>query len=118
MNQILYNNSKDSKILIKNNSKTSTPSKISNSNYKSTISTSILQIKWYKVIFFISLFSLAFFIILLFIRLYKNFENEEIAKKLTSSYSISTLYSNTNTANYTSQTIESTPFVIRNNKNR
>ncbi len=112
MNQILYNNSKDSKITKTNIAISSAP------NYSTTVSTNILQIKWYKVIFFISLFCLAFFMILLFIRLYKNFENEEISRKLTSSYSISTMYSNANTANYTSQTVESTPFVIRNNKNR
>lgn len=75
----------------------------------------VKHIKWYKIVFFISLFLLIFFVFLLFTRLYKNKQNEKISKKLTSSYSISTMYSVTNTTDYNTPIVNNTPFVIRNN---
>ena len=64
----------------------------------------------YKSIFLFSIFLLLVSIIFLFIKLYKNFVNEQISKKLNSSYSVSTLYSeNIDLENILS---ESDPFVI------
>ena len=71
--------------------------------------------RWYKIIFYVSLFFLIFFVALFLIRLYKNSKNEEISKKLTSSYSISTMYTNSDTNNYSTTYDENVPFVIRNN---
>ena len=84
-------------------------------NYRNNFTLSIKYIKWYKVIFFTSLILLIIFLLLFFIRLYKNIKNEEFSKKLISSYSISTMYSNVNSNDYSSISTESTPFVIRNN---
>lgn len=67
----------------------------------------------YKIVFFSSVILLAFFVILLLFRLYENNKNEEISKKLTSSYSISTLYSTQNEILSSTEYIEkSSPFVI------
>ena len=67
----------------------------------------------YKIVFFSSVILLAFFVILLLFRLYENNKNEEISKKLTSSYSISTLYLGQNEINSSSAYVEETsPFVI------
>ena len=118
MNQILYNYNLEicnktmvtdrNKIALKN----STNLKLTQSDWWSK---STRYVKWYKIMFFISLFLLIFFIILFFIRLYNNSQNEEISRKLTASYSISTMYSNENTNEYNSQIKNNTPFVIRNN---
>lgn len=90
MNQIIYD---------KNNN--SLPSYNSNEKQK------------YKILFII-FFSIAFSsVIFLFFKLYINNKNAIISKKLTDSYSISTLY--TNTQNYTAEMQEGsleTPFVI------
>ena len=96
MNQILYNYNMNNMMIPKNNYKV----------HK--------KVKWYKIVFFTSLILLIFFIVLFFIRVYKNNQNEIISKKLTSSYSISTMYSNINN-NYTVSKANDTPFVIRNN---
>lgn len=66
----------------------------------------------YKIVFFSSIILLAFFIILLLFRLYESNKNEEISKKLTSSYSISTLYSFQNEINSSTYVEEASPFVI------
>ncbi len=97
MNQILYNCDWNKNIET-NNSKNS-------DNKKSN--------DIYKIVFFSSVILLAFFVILLLFRLYENNKNEEISKKLTSSYSISTLYSAQNEINSSTTYIEgSSPFVI------
>ena len=71
----------------------------------------------YKIIFFSSIILLCVFVFILFIKIYQGGKNEQISKKLTDSYTISTLYS-TN-SNYTPMIIEeSVPFVIRYYKNR
>lgn len=71
----------------------------------------------YRVIFFSSIILLCIFVFILFIKFYQSGKNEQISKKLTDSYTISTLYS-TNT-NYTPIVIEETePFVIRYYKDR
>ena len=100
MNQILYNYNMNNMMIPKNNYKVSK------------------KIKWYKIIFFASLILLTFFIVLFLVRVYKNKQNELISKKLTTSYSISTMYSNVNTSDYTISKTNGTPFVIRNNKNK
>lgn len=97
MNQILYNCDWNKNIET-NNSKNSDNKKSSNI---------------YKIVFFSSVILLAFFVILLLFRLYENNKNEEISKKLTSSYSISTLYSTQNEILSSTEYIEkSSPFVI------
>lgn len=69
----------------------------------------------YKIIFYSSIFLLIISIIILFIRVYQGNLNEQISKKLTDSYTISTLYAANN--NYNPIVIEeTTPFVIRHNK--
>lgn len=71
----------------------------------------------YRIIFFSSIILLCVFVFILFIKFYQGGKNEQISKKLTDSYTISTLYS-TN-SNYTPMVIEeSVPFVIRYYKNR
>ena len=116
MNQILYNCNKNSKVLKINDKEIVSYNNTSNpflsyvdlqSDY---FSCHIKKIKWYKVIFFTALFLLIFFIILFLIRLY-----EEISKKLTSSYSVSTMFSNSLTSSYSTDMVDNTPFVIRNN---
>lgn len=97
MNQILYNCDWNKNIET-NNSKNLDNKKSSNI---------------YKIVFFSSVILLAFFVILLLFRLYENNKNEEISKKLTSSYSISTLYSTQNEILSSTEYIEkSSPFVI------
>lgn len=64
----------------------------------------------YKILFIIFSATALLFLIILFIKIYMDNKNEEIAKKLTNSYSISTLYS-TNTT-YTPEAQSSEPFVI------
>lgn len=97
MNQILYNCDWNKNIET-NNSKNLDNKKSSNI---------------YKIVFFSSVILLAFFVILLLFRLYENNKNEEISKKLTSSYSISTLYSTQNEIISSTEYIEkSSPFVI------
>lgn len=104
---ILKLNKKDRKdiyTLNKNGQKIGNDSFINFNNKNST--------KTYKSIFFSSVILLSFFIVLLLIRLYESNKNAEISKKLTSSYSISTLYSNLNTNNYYTTYDENVPFVI------
>lgn len=97
MNQILYNCDWNKNIET-NNSKNLDNKKSSNI---------------YKIVFFSSVILLAFFVILLLFRLYENNKNEEISKKLTSSYSISTLYSTQNEIlSFTEYIEKSSPFVI------
>ncbi len=118
MNQILYDYNLEicNKTMVTNRSKIaskkSTNLQLEQLDY---LNQNSRYIKWYKIIFFISLFLLIIFIILFFMRLYNNSQNEEISKKLTSSYSISTMYSNVDTNEYNSPIINSTPFVIRDN---
>lgn len=145
MNQILYNCNSDNKLNIKsvntikdgyfkfvanrkpqkgnynksNNHNSDKRSKnIKNNNFNpkhSFINFNKNSDKIYKTIFFSSVILLIVFIILLLIRLYENDRNEEISQKLTSSYSISTLYSDysSNSNNYSvSSYNESSPFVI------
>ena len=121
MNQILYNCNKNSKVLKINDKEIVSYNNTSNpflsyvdlqSDY---FSCHIKKIKWYKAIFFTALFLLIFFIILFLIRLYENIQNEEISKKLTSSYSVSTMFSNSLTSSYSTDMVDNTPFVIRNN---
>lgn len=97
MNQILYG--KDNNIRIKEK-------RIKNYSLK------------YKLIFYFALLMAILFIIIFFIRYFQNIQNEEISKKLTDSYFISTLYANN--TNYTATKVQDyeEPFVIRNNKNR
>ena len=64
----------------------------------------------YKILFIIFSIMAVIFLIILFIKLYLDNKNEEIAKKLTKSYSISTLYSNS--MDYSTQTQSTTPFII------
>lgn len=64
----------------------------------------------YKIVFIIFSIMAVIFLIILFIKLYLDNKNEEIAKKLTKSYSISTLYSNS--MDYSTQTQSTTPFII------
>ena len=64
----------------------------------------------YKILFIIFSATALLFLIILFIKIYIDNKNEEIAKKLTNSYSISTLYS-TNTT-YTPEVKSTEPFVI------
>ena len=69
--------------------------------------------KKYKILFIIFSFFAMISIFLLMHHLYKNRENSIISKKLTDSYSISTLYANT--VSYTAETqnaIPQQPFVI------
>ena len=97
MNQILYG--KDTNIKIKEK-----PTK----NY---------SLK-YMLIFYFALLMAIIFIVIFFIRYFQNIQNEEISKKLTDSYFISTMYANN--TNYTTTKVQDyeEPFVIRNNKNR
>lgn len=97
MNQILYG--KDNNIKIQ----------------KKTVKNYSLK---YKLIFYFALLMTIFFIVIFFIRYFQNIQNEEISKKLTDSYFISTLYANN--TNYTTTRVQDyeEPFVIRNNKNR
>ena len=88
----------------------------SNENHlfvKSSIKSNFL----YKIIFTICLVLLISFVFIFINKLYENSKNEQISKILTDSYSISTLYSDNN--NYDISNAENTsPFIIRNNKNR
>ena len=121
MNQILYDCNANSEVLKINNKNIvsyNNPNSTSidyadlQSNY---FAQNVKHIKWYKVIFFTALILLIFFIILFLIRLYENIKNEEISKKLTSSYSISTMFSNSLSNNYSTNIVDNPPFVIRNN---
>lgn len=68
------------------------------------------------IFFYFSIIALSIFTILTVIKLYKAKENEQISKKLTESYTISTLYSDSNNINYSVNIEEENePFVIRNN---
>ena len=97
MNQILYNCNWNKNIEA-NNSK----------NLNNKKSNDI-----YKIVFFSSVILLALFVILLLFRLYENNKNEEISKKLTSSYSISTMYSGQSEINSSTAYVEkSSPFII------
>lgn len=66
--------------------------------------------KLYKLLFFFSIFMLFFFFTNLFIKLYRDYQNELISKKLNSSYSVSTLYNQNNTLDLDIQNYE--PFII------
>lgn len=110
MNQILYNCNCNEKIYAKNSTVREGENSAGNISVKSN--------KWYKLVFYASLFLLIFFIFLFFVRLNENSRNEKISKKLTSSYSITTMYSNSSTNSYSTVDSQSTPFVIRDNKNR
>lgn len=83
MNQILFN-----------------PQKIAN-NYR--------KLKSYKILFIILLFIIFILLFSLFIKLNKNDVDEQISKKLSSSYSVSTLYSDNSTI---TTTLDNDPFVI------
>lgn len=83
MNQILFN-----------------PQKIAN-NYR--------KLKSYRILFIILLFIIFILLFSLFIKLNKNDVDEQISKKLSSSYSISTLYSDNSTI---TTTLDNDPFVI------
>lgn len=66
-----------------------------------------------KTIFFILVFVIITFLLILFFKMYNSFQNEELSKKLNSSYSISTLYSNNigvETSDFSKTS--SNPFVI------
>ena len=66
-----------------------------------------------KTIFFILILIIITFLLILFFRMYNSFQNEELSKKLNSSYSISTLYSNNigvETSDFSKTS--SNPFVI------
>lgn len=66
---------------------------------------------FYKLIFFSSIILLCLFVFILFIKFYQSEKNEQISKKLTDSYTISTLYSKN--TDYTPIAIKETePFVI------
>lgn len=79
-------------------------------NNKINISVTSTNNNLYKSMFIFSIFLLFISIIFLFVKLYKNSINEQISKKLNTSYSVSTLYSeNTNLENISNK---STPFVI------
>ena len=75
------------------------------------ISKFMKNILLYKYIFCFSLFVLSVLLVFLFWRLYENNRNENIAKKLTSTYSVSKLYSSANTLESDSSYV-SNPFVI------
>lgn len=64
----------------------------------------------YQILFFIFVLIICASIIFLFVNIYKEFASEEISKKLNSSYSITTLYSNN--MSYTATEPTSDPFVI------
>ena len=83
MNQILFN-----------------PQKIAN-NYR--------KLKSYRILFIILLFIIFILLFSLFIKLNKNDVDEQISKKLSSSYSVSTLYSDNSTI---TTTLDNDPFVI------
>ena len=68
----------------------------------------------YKALFFLFIIIVFISISFVYIKLIENKKNEQISKKLTDSYSITTLYSNN--IEYTTN-IDNDPFVIRNNKN-
>lgn len=64
----------------------------------------------YKLLFFFFFIASLTFSIILFIKIYKSYSNQRISKKLTDSYSISTLYSDTES--YSDVSPNSNPFVI------
>lgn len=64
----------------------------------------------YKILFIMFSATALIFIIILFIKISMDNKNEEIAKKLTNSYTISTLYANNTT--YTPEVQAAEPFVI------
>lgn len=64
----------------------------------------------YKILFIIFSATALLFLIILFIKIFMDNKNEEIAKKLTDSYTISTLYANNTT--YTPEVQANEPFVI------
>lgn len=65
----------------------------------------------YQILFLIFVLIIIASIIFLFIHIYNGFVNEELAQKLNSSYSISTLYSNNISYNIMEESV-SDPFVI------
>ena len=77
----------------------------SNSNYND-----YLKNKKYKMLFIIFSATALLFLTILFIKIFMDNKNEEIAKKLTDSYTISTLYANN--ATYTPEVQANEPFVI------
>ena len=77
----------------------------SNSNYND-----YLKNKKYKMLFIIFSATALLFLTILFIKIFMDNKNEEIAKKLTDSYTISTLYANNTT--YTPEVQANEPFVI------
>ena len=77
----------------------------SNSNYND-----YLKNKKYKMLFIIFSATALLFLTILFIKIFMDNKNEEIAKKLTDSYTISTLYANNTT--YTPEVQSTEPFVI------
>lgn len=72
----------------------------------------------YKIIFYLSICIISIGLCIYFIKANKNRQNEQISKKLTDSYTISTLYSNNITYTATNMNENEDPFVIRYNKNR
>ena len=64
----------------------------------------------YKILFIIFSATALLFLTILFIKIFMDNKNEEIAKKLTDSYTISTLYANNTT--YTPEVQANEPFVI------
>lgn len=98
MNQILFNaNSNNTNIINYNNHK--------NKHF----------FRWYKLMFVVSLLLLVLSVLLLFIRLYHSSKNEDISKKLTTAYSVSTMYSNSLNQTPVATTNNTIPFVIRDN---
>lgn len=69
-----------------------------------------------KIQFIISIIIIIIFLIIFFTKLYKSYQNELVSQKLISSYSISTLYSDSNTnileTFNNSENNDETPFVI------
>ena len=91
MNQIIYDMNKNKQYKVNNN--------------------------FFKFFFSFCIIVLLFFTLWILYRFYKSNQNNTISQKLITSYSISTLYSNT-TSYETKIQNESNPFVIRNYKNR
>ena len=67
------------------------------------------KLKSYRILFIILLFIIFILLFSLFIKLNKNDVDEQISKKLSSSYSVSTLYSDNSTI---TTTLDNDPFVI------
>ncbi len=69
----------------------------------------------YIIILFIFICFILLFSIILFFKLYSNYNNERISKKLNNSYSVATLYANNNYNNpdkLNSSNVDSKPFII------